>query len=46
MLKKILKGDDLADTVRLNKRDWFCATIGGICRGLLTRHKTLTNKGL
>ena len=46
MLKKILKGVVLADTVRLNKRDWFCATIGGICRGLLTRHKTLTNKGL
>ena len=46
MVKKILKGDVLTDTIRLNKRDWFCATIGGICRGLLTRHKTLTNKGL
>ncbi len=46
MVKKILKGDVLAQEIKLNKWDWLRATFSGVGRGLFIRRKTLTNKGL
>ena len=46
MLKKLEKGDVLAKEIKFSKLDWFKATLQGMGRGLLTKRKTLTTKGL
>lgn len=44
MIKKILKGDILAQEIKLSAFDWFRGTISGIYKGLTTKKKTLSYK--
>ena len=46
MLKKLEKEDVLAKDVKLSKTDWLKAVVCGIAKGLFTKPKTLTTKGL
>ena len=42
MIKKILKGDVLAQQIKLSKWDWFRAVIAGIFKAATTKTKTLS----
>lgn len=42
MIKKILKGDVLAQQIKLSKWDWFRAIIAGIFKAATTKTKTLS----
>ena len=44
MIKKILKGDVLAQEIKLSGLDWLRGTIVGIYKGLTTKQKTLPTK--
>lgn len=44
MIKKILKGDILAQEIKLSWLDWLRGTLGGICKGIATKPKTLSFK--
>ncbi len=44
MIKKILKGDILAQEIKLSHLDWLRGTISGICKGITTKQKTLSYK--
>lgn len=44
MIKKILKGDILAQEIKLSCFDWIKGSIAGICKGLTTKKKTLSYK--
>ena len=45
LIKKIRKGDVLAQEIRLSKTDWSKAVLCGLWQSLWIRRKTLTNKG-
>ena len=46
MVKKLEKGDVLAKEIKFSKFDWIAAAVRGIAKGLFTKTKTLTTKGL
>lgn len=41
MIKKILKGDVLAEEIKLSRGDWFRAVVSGCCKACFTKKKTL-----
>lgn len=46
MIKSIEDGDVLAQDIKLSKSAWFMATLSGLIKGLFTKKKSLTIKGL